>query len=225
MCDGGTVDGNYLEGLMYTVMNTDVPIVSAMRVQGNQIGRQRQQAFDTWIDRTEFEWSLWVDSDIALTQEALAMVWNCSDALERPAVSGTYFVTKDNQKSLPKPFPALFHFTDSKYQIRHVHPLPTDKIMQVDAAGFGFLLLHRSVGERMRAALGNIPFFNETGMGGMFISEDINFFYNMKEANVPLFAHTGATVAHIKRFALDAAYYGVYWGDDSKENTEVEDGQ
>jgi hypothetical protein len=33
----------------------------------------------------------------------------------------------------------------------------------------------------------------------------------MKTAGVPLHAHTGAIVKHIKRFSLDYDYYALYW--------------
>jgi hypothetical protein len=33
----------------------------------------------------------------------------------------------------------------------------------------------------------------------------------MKEAGVPLYAHTGATVQHMKRFAFDIEFYKLYW--------------
>jgi hypothetical protein len=33
----------------------------------------------------------------------------------------------------------------------------------------------------------------------------------MKKAGVPLHAHTGALVKHMKRFSLDVDYYAMYW--------------
>jgi hypothetical protein len=33
----------------------------------------------------------------------------------------------------------------------------------------------------------------------------------MKEAGIPLHAHTGATVKHMKRFAFDEEFYKLYW--------------
>ena len=57
-CDGGLTDGKFTEGLVYTILTTEVPIKSAMRIQGNQIGRQRQVAFDYWLDSTDYEWTL-----------------------------------------------------------------------------------------------------------------------------------------------------------------------
>ena len=44
-----------------------------------------------------------------------------------------------------------------------------------------------------------------------FIGEDIQFFMKMKEAGIPLHAHTGATVKHMKRFAFDEEFYKLYW--------------
>ena len=107
-CDNGTTDGKFTEGLMYTTLAAGSPIKSAMRVQGNQIGRQRQNALDYWYDHTDFPWILWVDSDIVLTPEVLAKVWAEADPTTKPVVTGTYFVSKENEQSLMTPYPALF---------------------------------------------------------------------------------------------------------------------
>jgi hypothetical protein len=38
------------------------------------------------------------------------------------------------------------------------------------------------------------------------------FFRYLKKAGVPVHAHTGARVKHMKRFSLDENYYKLYWG-------------
>ena len=211
-CDNGLTDGKFTEGLLYTSLTSkDIPIASAMRIQGNQIGRQRQVAFDFWMDKTDFDWILWVDSDIELTKEALSKVWQAADAKERPVVSGVYFVSKENERSLMAPYPAVFNWTDDQYQISYLHPLPVNTLIKVGCAGFGFLLMHRSVGKKMREVHGTSPLFNETGVGEQFVSEDINFFRNMDKTGIPLYTHTGATVKHYKRFAFDIEYYKLFW--------------
>jgi len=45
------------------------------------------------------------------------------------------------------------------------------------------------------------------------MGEDVVFFRRLKAAGVPLHAHTGAVVKHVKRFGLDRdrAYYELYW--------------
>ena len=211
-CDNGTTDGKFTEGLVYTMLTTPVPVVSAIRVQGNQIGRQRQNLLDAWYNETKFEWILWVDSDIHLTAQVLQELWAVADAVERPVVSGVYFISKENEQSVMTPYPALFNFTDDPYVIQYIHPLPENALLKVGAAGFGLLLMHRSAIKKMREKHGDgHPFFNETGVGETFVSEDINFFKLMRDADVPLHANTAANVKHMKRFAFDIEFYKLYW--------------
>jgi hypothetical protein len=186
-----------------------------MRVQGNQIGRQRQNALEFWYDQTDFDWILWVDSDIVLNNEALRKVWSAVHPIERPVVTGTYFISKENERSLMAPYPALFNWVEGDdYQISYAHPLPVDALIKVGSAGFGFVMMHRNAIKKMREVHGNMPYFNETGVGEQFVSEDINFFRLMHKAGVPLYSHTGATVQHMKRFSLDVNYYKFFWEND-----------
>jgi glycosyltransferase involved in cell wall biosynthesis len=210
-CDGGSTDGKFTESVVYAALTSKLPISSAMRVQGNQIGRQRQEALNFWYDKTDFDWILWVDSDIVLTEEALQLVWNTADPINKPVVTGTYFISKENEGSLMAPYPAVFNWTDNEYQIKYIHPLPANAVIQVGSAGFGFVLMHRNAVTAMRRVHGSKPYFNETGVGEQFVSEDINFFRMMAKANVPLYTHTGALVKHMKRFALDIEYYKMFW--------------
>ena len=217
-CDNGTVDGKFMEGVVYSLLTAGLPITSAQRVQGNQIGRQRQTAFDVWHRQTNFEWLLWVDSDIVLTNDALQKVWQSAHPVERPIVSGTYFISKQMESSIMQPYPALFmkHEGGDKYLMSYVHPLPPDQLLKVDYAGFGFLLMHRSVADKMREYHGDISFFIESmdeanNDKDTFVGEDIQFFMKMREAGIPLHVHTGATVKHMKRFAYDEEFYKLYW--------------
>jgi hypothetical protein len=220
-CDNGTSDGKFTEGLVYTVLQSKyngIPILGAVRVQGNQIGRQREQLFNSWHKNTDFDWLLWVDSDIVLTEESLKKVWDSVHVKDRPIVSGTYFISKETEQSVMMPHACLFMEDDSgeDYVMKWIHPLPFNQLMKVDYAGFGFLLMHRSVADRMREFHGDIPLFMETAGSAAdnkdtFIGEDIQFFMKMKQAGIPLHAHTGATVKHMKRFSFDEDYYKLYW--------------
>lgn len=204
--------------MVYTSLTTKLPIRSAMRVQGNQIGRQRQQALDHWYNTTDYDWILWVDSDIVLTEDALVKVWKSADKDKRPVVTGTYFISKENEQSLMAPYPAVFNWVKGEdYKLAYLHPLPKDALIQVGSAGFGFVLMHRNAISAMRKVHGSKPYFNETGVGDKFVSEDINFFRMMHQAGVPLHTHTGALVKHIKRFALDIEYYKFFWNNKPNE--------
>lgn len=214
-CDNGTTDGKFTEGLMTAVISggaNGMPITTSLRVQGNQIGRQRQVLFDHWADKLRTDWLLWVDSDIVLNLDAMSKLWKSVDKINRPVVSGVYFISKENEGSLMRPYPCLFDDVD-KYKIAYKHPLPPNQIIKIDNAGFGFVLMHKSIIPKLREANPGKGMFMETGDGDddHFVGEDIIFFRRMKAAGIPLHAHTGALVKHMKRFSLDVDYYSLYW--------------
>ena len=214
-CDNGMVDGKFTEGLMSAVITggaNKMPITTSIRVQGNQIGRQRQVLWDYWADNMKTDWLLWVDSDIVLTPDVMQKLWATADKHHRPVVSGVYFISKENEGTLMKPYPVLFNDV-SEYQVQYVHPLPQNEVIKCDSAGFGLVLMHKSIIPAMREKYPNQSMFMETSTGNdeQFIGEDIIFFRKMKAAGIPLHAHTGALVKHMKRFSVDYDYYGMYW--------------
>ena len=220
-CDGGLVDGRFMDGLLLAIMNAPkigMRVVNKIRVNGNQIGRQRQVLFDNWADVTKTDWLLWIDSDIVVTPDSLKLVWDSADKVSRPVVSGTYFVSKENERSLMQPFPALFKEGSNKHELQIVHPLPKNELIKVDSAGFGFLLMHKSIVPKMREVSPDYSLFaEEEGIGDKYISEDIVFFRKLKAAGIDAYAHTGALVQHMKRFSFDINYYNLYWNGLQKE--------
>jgi GT2 family glycosyltransferase len=220
-CDGGLVDGRFMDSMLLTMMNAPkigMNIINKIRVNGNQIGRQRQVLFDNWADVTKTDWLLWVDSDIVLTPDSLKLVWNAADKISKPVVSGTYFVSKENERSLMQPFPALFKEGSNKNELQIIHPLPQNELIKVDSAGFGFLLMHKSIIPKMREVSPEYSLFaEEEGLADKYISEDIVFFRKLKTAGIDLYAHTGALVQHMKRFSFDINYYNLYWNGLHKE--------
>jgi len=100
-CDGGSVEGRFMSGIVNTVIEAPkhkLNIVNTIRVQGNQIARQRQSLWDFWSNLSDSEWLLWVDSDIVLTMPVLNMIWEAADKKTKPVVTGTYFVSSQNEQ-------------------------------------------------------------------------------------------------------------------------------
>jgi hypothetical protein len=65
-CDNGNTDGKFTEGVVSVALqcsNNGIQLSHSMRVQGNQIGRQRQVLFDYWADQIKSDWLLWIDSE------------------------------------------------------------------------------------------------------------------------------------------------------------------
>lgn len=214
-CDGGTVEGRFASGILNTLLEAQrsgIKVASTIRVQGNQIARQRQSLIDYWYDNMNTDWLMWIDSDIVMTMGAFKLLWDSSDKISKPVVTGVYFVSQENEQSLMEPTPAIYMNTDNKYVTRTIHPMPTNQLIPVDVAGFGFVLMHRSVVPKVREVAGEFSVFGENQQAAnKFISEDVSFFRKLKDAGIQLYAHTGAHVQHLKTFSFDVNYYNMYW--------------
>ena len=213
-CDGGMTDGKFTEGILNTTIKAPAYgfyVRESIRVHGNQIGRQRQALFDHWLDNMTSEWILWVDSDICIGPDVVKMLIDTSDQQEKPIVTGTYFVNLSPESGKTGIAPALFN-NISEHSMSQIHPLPENQVIKVDNAGFGFLLMHKSVGLKMREMYpGQSVFEEEKGIGEKYVSEDIAFFRKMSKTGIPLYAHTGALVKHMKRSPFDIDLYNMYW--------------
>ena len=214
-CDGGTVEGRFTSGVANTIIEAaknKINIDNTIRVNGNQIARQRQSLFDYWADLAKSDWLLWVDSDIVIDHNILKMLWDVADKKTKPIVTGTYFVSNENEQTLMQPLPSLYMETGDEFQTRVIHPLPENKVIPVDIAGFGLILMHRSIIDPVRKAADGYSVFGEKqNPGAKFVSEDVAFCRYVKKAGIQMYAHTGAIVPHMKTFSFDKNYYNIYW--------------
>ena len=213
-CDNGNTDGKFTEGLLYTVIHAQhlgIEVRGAIRVSGNQIARQRQTLFDSWADSLKTDWLLWVDSDIVLTIESLGRLLEAGDKDSAKVVSGLYFVSDEPEKSLMKPIPCVYNFTNNMENIDPLTDIPTDQVIEVDAAGMGLILMHKSIIDPIRNVSEDNFIFSEVNRRTNFVGEDISFFKNLKRAGIQAYLHTGAIVDHMKRFTFDLNYHNFYW--------------
>jgi hypothetical protein len=217
-CDNGMVDGKFMQGVTDVMIHSGVEVVTTLRSQGNQIARQRDKVINYWYEGNKADWILWVDSDVVISVDTFKLLWDNKDVTDRPILTGVYFTTDQPEESLMTPMPTLFNFVENNGNvgITRVHPLPKNKLMQIGAAGMGYVLMHRSVVDRIRAVLNNVPLFADIGHGKDFMGEDIYFFALCDKADVPVYAHTGATVPHMKRFSFDEHYYDAFVGQKRK---------
>jgi hypothetical protein len=219
-CDNGITDAQFTESLCSVLINgpsNGVVFNNYVRVNGNQIGRQREGLFNYWADNLKTDWLLWIDSDISFDVNAIKLLWQTAEKYIRPVITGIYFISKEAEGSLKNPVPVIYCVTGEN-SIQFVHPLPENQVIKIDGSGFGFVLMHKSIIFKMRNAYPNDSLFMEyfNNNPDDFIGEDVMFFHKMKQINVPLYAHTGAVVQHIKRFNLNYNYYKTYW--DNKNN-------
>lgn len=217
-CDNGMVDGKFMQGVTDVMLHSGVEVTTTLRSQGNQIARQRDKVINHWYENNKSEWLLWVDSDVVISPDTFKLLWDNKDAVERPILTGVYFTTDTPEEPLMDPQPTLFWFVakGEEIGIKRVHPLPKSSLIKVGAAGMGFVLMHRSIVDRIRKVLPDVPLFSDLGHGAKFMGEDIYFFALCDKADIPVYAHTDATVPHMKRFSFDVHYYDALYGNKRK---------
>lgn len=210
-CDNGSTDSLFTSHLTSTMLHASgisgISGLGIVQTIGNQIARQRGDLLRDF-EKSGGDWLLWIDSDIVLNQEAFKLLWENRDAEKRPVVCGVYFITMEMNQTLPMPMPCIF--TDiGEGQNLPVHPLPENQLIPIDVAGLGFTLMHKSVAHKLREVYGDTTF--AITIDTNHVSEDVSFFRKLKHLAIPVHAHTGALVQHIKRFSFDQNYYNLWW--------------
>ena len=220
-CDNGNVDGKFMHGITNVLLESGIKFEQTLRSCGNQIARQREYVIRHWYEKNKAEWLLWVDSDVVISPEKFLRLWNKKDKDKHPIVTGVYFTTKNPEEPLMVPLPTIFNFTEQAnggIGINPIHPMPKNKFMRVDAAGMGFVLMHRSVVDKIIEAIPDTSMFLEAGSEKTFIGEDIYFFALCGKAGIEVWCDTGATVQHMKRFSFDEHYYGAFFAGVEKQS-------
>jgi len=220
-CDNGNVDGLFMLGVTDVLLQSGVKFTSTIRSQGNQIARQRDRLISHWYNANKAEWLLWVDSDVVISPETFMKLWKHKDKDKRPMVTGVYFTSDTPEEPLMIPLPTIFQFEDDpengKLVSKRIHPLPENQLIKIDAAGMGFILMHRSVVKRIKDVMPDAALFAEMGKGDSFLGEDIYFFALCHQVGIPLWCDTSALAPHMKRFSFDVAYYNAIFGKKKQE--------
>jgi len=180
---------------------------------GGAITRGRNSSISTFLSSCDDEWALLVDSDMSFPVEAFTTVLNAADATTRPVVGGLCFAHSGQYAG---PFqtliPTIYHST-GEGAYRPMWDYPDNEMVECDATGAAFLLVHRSVllDVREKVGLGEWSWFHEGPSGDLstWMGEDVIFCEIIKAAGYPIFVHTGAKIGHVKgtNYTLDEPMY------------------
>lgn len=180
---------------------------------GGGITRGRNRAVHQFLEGCTDDWLLFIDSDMAFTPEAFNLVAHHAHERKAPVVGGLCF-GQDGYFAGPFPMmvPTLFTLKpDGGYGA--MLDYPDSAMVEVDATGCAFLLIHRSVlvEVRKRQQLGRWSWFAEYPQLSIdaWVSEDVTFCERIKAAGFPIFVHTGAKIGHVKgmNYVLDEPMY------------------
>lgn len=194
---------------------------------GANITRARNAVVRRFLDETDAEWLWNVDADMTWQPDALEQLLHNADPVERPIVGGLCFGQKapNEDASLGMaPFPTLF-FMNDKGETFMSWEYPENQLFEVDATGAAFMLMHRSILEKMREkyeeARHPFTWYAEEIANGKHYSEDIVFCLRAKTVGAPILVHTGVKVGHAKPRILDEDEYQ-RWYAEAKEHMKIE---
>ena len=205
--DPGDVAGAFALSMIDLCRQRAQRIESVIRVEGGLLSRQRNEIVKHFLDKASAEWLFMIDSDETISVPAFDKLVAAAHATERPVVAGLYFGTWPGNL-LPQPIPHLYRDADDGISAAPVMDYPPDSIIEIDRAGTGALLVHRSILEAIRDQATEHEgrdwcWFRDLPVGGLWLGEDMYFCRRVRSLGFKIHAHTGAILHHRRRYWLD----------------------
>lgn len=181
----------------------------------NSLPEGRNLAVSHFLDSTPHEWLMFIDTDMGFEADAVERLLLAADPVKRPVVGGLCFAMKymgsDGRGGYRvMPVPTLFMLAKNDKQgmgFANRFRYPPDTLVQVAGTGAAFLLIHRSVLERIREDEGDVWFdFVQYGDGAQ-VSEDLSFCWRLTRLQVPVYVDTRVSITHHKEMWLSDADY------------------
>jgi hypothetical protein len=214
-CDPGTVNGAFAYRLIQLAQARSARLGPFVRVKGSGLlSKQRNRVVKQFLDGTKSDWLLLIDSDEQLSLEAFDKLLETAHDKERPVVAGLVFAGFGIEGApYPKPVPAIFQ--DAPEGFLPLYKYDKDSVFEIDAAGTGCLLIHRSVLEKMRETADKNQgpdwcWFWDGPVDGNWIGEDLLFCRRIRSLGFPIYVNTGAILPHQKSYWLDERHHQLW---------------
>jgi GT2 family glycosyltransferase len=168
-------------------------VAGAISIEGfsGRLDAKRNHVAKQFLERTTCDWLLTLDTDMVFTPEDFDTLLASADPVERPIVTGIYFVNERPPRA------AIANLVDGS--IKSVPDWEEHKLFPVDYCGSGFMLIHRSVLEK----LGDDPYRQDIASpSGTLVTEDYAFCERAREAGFPVHANPDVFIGHVKKFVL-----------------------
>lgn len=185
------------------------------------LGAARNQVVREFLEDTEYEWLLMVDRDMGWPPDAVHRLLSAADPAERPIVGGLCFAAWATEPDgmggwRIEPVPTIYRRNETGFGLVELYP--ADMVIRVDATGAAFLLIHRSVLQKIES-----DWFTPLVKDGKTqYGEDFSFCVRAGEAGFPIHVHTGVKTTHHKEIWLgEADYWRDYEPPPARERTAV----
>lgn len=177
-----------------------------LRCGAGMVAQTRNYGARLFLDKTEHEWLLYVDTDMGFSFDAAHRLLAAADPTERPVVGALCFALMeaayDGMGGWRRTIvPTMYKMgTDSKGapSFCYFGDYEDDTVTQVAATGGAFILIHRSALEKLRAEHGDHWFDQIYDHAGDIVGEDIAFCGRLLKAGIIPAVHTGVKTTHHK---------------------------
>lgn len=176
----------------------------------------RNKVAKAFLDETDSDWLLWIDSDMGFAPDTCDRLLAAADPVQRPVVGGLCFAASaDGNSSFHgtrhRATPTLYDFVETDDAVGFTARLvyPADEVVQVGGTGSALLLVHRSVLTAIRDRYGDNWYTPVTHpKGPTSFSEDLSFCIRTQSIERTVWVHTGVKTTHDKKYAfLDEEFY------------------
>lgn len=174
----------------------------------------RNKVVKAWLDDYDSPWLWWVDSDMGWEPDALERLLAVADPEARPVVGGLCFghtpLDDDGMNGRHyRPFPTIYNYaergdTEGFYPLYGYAPAT---VMRCDGTGSAFLVIHRTVMERMRERWGDTWYDHLPRPSGGVFGEDLSFCMRLGALGIPVHVHTGVKTNHYKQTFLQESSF------------------
>jgi hypothetical protein len=209
-----SVDTEFALSVMEIIRHHGKRVGSYYCVEGTGLlAKSRNIMVKHFLDNTTDDWLFMVDDDERIPLQSFETLVATADATERPVVAGLYFAALWEGPNL-RPVPLIFTQAEDG-AIIPLDDYPKDSVIPIVAAGTGCLLMHRSALQKIRDAHDENNkdwcWFQDGPIGGnKWLSEDLSFCAKLQQFNIPMVAHTGATLGHHKMIWVEAGHHDAW---------------
>lgn len=188
----------------------------ATRYGTGGIIQARNDTVHAFLTQCDADWLFWVDTDMGFAPDSVDRLLAAADPVERPIMGGLCFANREIGIDgiggyLVQPAPTIFDWVKMENGQQGFYTRvdwERGEVTQCAGTGSAFLIIHRSVFEKIAAEYGNTwysPVWNKTL--NTSISEDLSFCSRAGALSIPVHVHTGVSTSHLKFAWIDERFY------------------
>lgn len=217
----GEMCQSMIEMLVHDATDGGGHIAGIVRVRSSALlAEARNGCVRQFLEYDGADWLMFIDSDMVWDHDALDRLFAHADAETAPIVGGLCCGLDE----VAGWFPTTYKFgrtEDGTPAIARVRP-ESRGLVRVDATGSAFILIHRSVLQKMadKAAAGTpgfnpvYPWFQETNLASIPVGEDVTFCMRAAGIKAPIYVDCDTEIGHVKTITGRYSTH-IGWGDEA----------